>query len=108
MAPGGVMVPGTSNGFLLRRKNCATFVPSAITRFAAFGSNVLKSAGEPPLSSRQLFAGLLRHHVGGVPVGPVCIALPDALLVLAVGSFRTPKGARQIGRRSEIRRRGVD
>src|SRR6267378_4318853 len=60
-------------------------------------------------SLRRLFAGLLRHHVLGVPVGPVLVALPPgALLVLAVGGLGTPKCARQIVHRSESRRRGVD
>ena len=40
--------------------------------------------------------------------GQFAIALPDALLVLAVGGLRTPKRARQIVRRCEGRRRGVD
>ena len=35
-------------------------------------------------------------------------AFADALLVLAVGGHRTPKRARQIARRIERRRRGVD
>jgi hypothetical protein len=34
---------------------------------------------------RKHFAGLLGHHARGVPVGPVRVGLPDALLVLAVG-----------------------
>src|SRR5580704_18364066 len=54
-------------------------------------------------SLRQLFAGLLRHHVGGVPVWPIRVALPRALLVLAVGGLRTPKCARQIVRRSHFK-----
>ena len=44
----------------------------------------------------QFCPGLLRYHVSGVPVGPVRVALPGALLVLAVGGLRTPKRARQI------------
>ena len=65
-----------------------------------------------PLSSlqlrRQFPAGLLRHHVRGVPVGPVLVALPGALLVLAVGGLRTPKRARQIACRGECRLGEVD
>ena len=58
---------------------------------------------------RQLRAGLFGDHVLGVPIGPVRVALPSgAFLVLAVRGFRTPKRARQIARRSERRRRGVD
>ena len=58
---------------------------------------------------RRLFAGLLACHVFGVAVRPVLVALPaGALLVLAVGRSRTPKCARQIARRREGRRRGVD
>src|SRR5580658_3293617 len=60
------------------------------------------------LSLRQLFAGLLRHHVRGVPLGPVLIALPGALLVLAVGGRRTPERARQIVRRSVGSLAGID
>src|SRR5437868_2683401 len=56
----------------------------------------------------QLFAGLLRYHVGGVPVWPVRIALARALLVLAVGCLRTPECAGEIGRRCEGRAGGVD
>jgi len=40
-------------------------------------------------------AGLLSHHVGGVPVWPIRVAVPDALLVLAVGGLRTPKRIRE-------------
>jgi hypothetical protein len=40
----------------------------------------------PNFSKWQRFAGLLRHHVLGVPVGPVLVALASvALLMLAVG-----------------------
>jgi len=46
----------------------------------------------------QLCAGLLCHHVSGVPVWPIRIALAGALLMLAVGGFRAPKRARQIVR----------
>ena len=53
------------------------------------------------VSLRQLLAGLLRHHILGVPVGPVRVALAGALLVLAVGGLRTPKRARQIARGAE-------
>ena len=42
-------------------------------------------------SRRQLRPGVLRHHVRGVPVGPVRVALPGALLVFAVGGLCTPK-----------------
>src|SRR5262245_55878411 len=57
---------------------------------------------------RQLGPSLLRHHVRGIPFGPVLVALPSALFVLSVGSFCTPKRARQIVGRREGRRRGVD
>src|ERR1700692_4518427 len=59
-------------------------------------------------SLRQLFARLLRHHVGGVPVWPVRVALPGALLVLALGCPASPKRARQIVRRCEGCRRVLD
>jgi hypothetical protein len=36
------------------------------------------------LSLRQLFAGLLTHHVFGVPSGPVRICLANALLMITV------------------------
>src|SRR6266436_9965050 len=60
------------------------------------------------LSLRQLFAGLLAHHVLGVPVRPVRVGLPRPRLVLPVRGRRTPKRARQIVRRRKGRRRGVD
>jgi len=41
------------------------------------------------VSLRQLFGGLRRHHVRGIPLGPVLLALPSALLVLAVDGLRT-------------------
>jgi len=59
-------------------------------------------------SLRQLFAGLLSHHVGGVPVWPVCVALPNALLMLAVSGLRTPKCARQVACGAEGGRAGFD
>jgi len=53
-------------------------------------------------------AGLLAHHVLGVPVGPVFVTLAaGALFVLAVCGRRTPKRARQIVRRRESRGRRV-
>ena len=42
----------------------------------------------------QFCPGLLRHHVCGIPVGPILVAFPDAFLVLAMGSLRTAKRAR--------------
>jgi hypothetical protein len=59
-------------------------------------------------SLRQLFAGLLSHHVGGVPVWPIRIALPDALLVLAVGGLGAPKRARHVACGAEGSRAGLD
>src|SRR4029434_5376329 len=52
-------------------------------------------------SLRQLFAGLLLHHVLGIPLRPVRIALPGALLVLAMCGLRTPQRTRQIRRGCE-------
>lgn len=66
------------------------------------------TASDAPCLLGQLFARLLRHHVGCVPFCPVRVALPGALLVLTVGSLRAPKRARQIVRRCEGRRRCVD
>src|ERR1043166_2711203 len=58
---------------------------------------------------RCLRAGLLRHHVRRVPVGPVFVALPaGALFVLAVRDRRTAHCARQIVRRRKSRRRRVN
>src|SRR5262249_55236858 len=59
-------------------------------------------------SQRQLCAGLLRHHVGRVPVRPVRVALTGAPLMLAVGSFRAPHRACQTRRRREYHLGGVD
>ena len=53
------------------------------------------------LSLRQLLAGLLRYHVGGVPVGPVCVVLPDVLFMLTVGRRRSAKCASQIVHRGK-------
>ena len=52
---------------------------------------------------RQLPAGLLRHHVLGVPVGRVRIADTGPPLVLAVRGFRTSHRSRQAGHRIEHR-----
>jgi hypothetical protein len=59
-------------------------------------------------SFRQFLAGLLAHHVLGVPIWPVRVGLPDALLVLAVRGRGAPKCARQVVRRGKGRRRRVD
>src|ERR1700735_4617485 len=59
-------------------------------------------------SLRQVFAGLLAHHVFGVPVGPVRIGGADAFLVLAVSGGSATHGVGQILRRSERRRRLVN
>jgi len=45
-------------------------------------------------SLRQFLAGLLRHHVLGVPGGPVRVALAGPLFVLAVSGLGPPKRAR--------------
>src|SRR5580658_2452690 len=47
-------------------------------------------------STRKLFAGLLPHHVLGVPIGPILICCADALLVLAMSGGGAPKRARQV------------
>jgi len=51
---------------------------------------------------------LLAHQVLGVPVRPVVVGLSDPRLVLTVRGRRTPQRARQIARRREVRRCGVD
>ncbi len=51
---------------------------------------------------------LLRHHVLGVPVGPVRISRADALLMLTVGGRRAPHRARQVARRPKRRRGSVE
>src|SRR5580704_2662429 len=56
---------------------------------------------------RQLRPGLLRHHIFGVPVGPVRIGGADELLVLAVRDRGTAHCVRQIVPRREGRRRRV-
>src|SRR5271154_2071813 len=45
---------------------------------------------------RQLPAGLLRHHVSGIPAVPIRIGSADALLVFAVRSLGAPHRVRQI------------
>jgi hypothetical protein len=47
-------------------------------------------------SGRQGRPGLLRHHVRGVPTGPVRVPLAGALLVLSVGRFRPPERLGQV------------
>src|SRR5256885_8818044 len=59
-------------------------------------------------SRRQLRSRLLGRHVRGVPIGPVRVALAEALLVLAVGSLGTPHRARQVAYGAERRHTGVD
>src|SRR5215831_16335694 len=56
----------------------------------------------------QFLARLLRHHVRGVPVGPVRVALSGAFLVLAMGGLRTPKRTRQVRLGCECRPCRVD
>src|ERR1700730_11763970 len=58
-------------------------------------------------SLRQLRPSLLRHHVLGVPVGPVRVRRANALLMLSVRHRRAPHRVRQVVRRSEARRRGI-
>src|SRR5271167_1365521 len=57
---------------------------------------------------QQLCPSLLRHHVLGVPVRPVLISLAESLLMLSVGSLRTPKRARQVACGAERSRSRVD
>src|SRR5215204_1051961 len=60
-------------------------------------------------SRRQRLAGLLRHHVLGIPGRPILIApAAHARLVLAVGDRRAPHRARQIRCGGEVRRVRVD
>jgi len=59
-------------------------------------------------SRRQLASRLLGHHVRGVPVRPVLVALTGPGFMLAMGSVRAPERAREVTRRRPRRRRGVD
>src|SRR5580765_2991774 len=78
----------------------------SITRFPMCLAR-LRSSRSPSL--RQLFAGLLRHHVRGVPIRPVLVALAaGAGFVLAVRLRCAAHRVRQIFRRSEGRRCGVN
>ena len=56
----------------------------------------------------QLCPGLLRHHVRGIPLGPVLVRLAGALLVLAVGGSRPPERAFQVRPGRKRRFGGVD
>src|SRR5437016_5692813 len=64
---------------------------------------------------RQITPGLLRHHVGGVPGGPVLVLArpvkevrtPRALLALDMGSLGSPERVFQVFRGRERRFRGV-
>src|SRR5271166_1697360 len=58
-------------------------------------------------SLRQLGPCLLRRHIRCVPVRPIRVALPAALLVIAVGGCCAPDGACQIVCRTKGRRRRV-
>jgi hypothetical protein len=87
---------------------CGAHASSRNSRSRASTSRRERCRSRRSRSLRQLFAGLFRHHVRGIPVCPVHIVLSCALLVLAVGSLRTPKRARQIVRRCEGRRRRVN
>ena len=57
-------------------------------------------AGAMSVPAKSFIAATLcrtaQPHVLGVPVRPVRVALPNALLVLAVSGLRTPKRARQV------------
>src|SRR5215207_8472618 len=56
----------------------------------------------------QFSAGLLCHHVLGVPARPVRVPLANARLMRAVCGLRATKGARQIACRGERGRVRVD
>src|SRR5580700_4198638 len=56
----------------------------------------------------RLGPDLFRRDVRCVPVRPVRVALPDALLELAMGGCGAPNRARQIVCRRKGRRRGID
>src|SRR5258706_2627099 len=71
---------------------------------AAPGADFTTNSG----SCRQFRAGLFRHHVRGVPVGPVRVCSADPILMLAVRDRRAPHRARQIRHRGEARRVRVD
>src|SRR5262249_38959021 len=83
---------------------CQTFYPLSQTKPKLAGAR-----HSSPLR-RQPRPSLLRHHVCGVPLGPVFVALSPqyVFFVLSVGSFCTPKRARQIVGRCKGRRRRVD
>src|SRR5262249_3605175 len=49
----------------------------------------------------QLRPGLLADHILGIPAGPVHVALPGPLLVLAMRGLRTAECAREVGHRGE-------
>src|ERR1044071_2384092 len=51
---------------------------------------------------------LLSRHVFGVPIGPVGVALAEALFVLAVGSLGTPHRASQVICRAERSHASID
>src|SRR6185369_515826 len=73
----------------LSRSIIATVMPAAANRSARDGPAwpvpmmIASKCRVIDCSLWQRFAGLLVHHVLGVPVGPVCITLPRALFVLA-------------------------
>src|SRR6185295_7461938 len=56
-----------------------------------------------PRSCRKRCADLLRHHVRGVPVGPIRVGLTGELLVLTVGDGCAPHRICEIFRGEELR-----
>jgi GntR family transcriptional regulator len=56
-----------------------------------------RGRGEPAdVSGRRLFAGLLAHHVLGIPVRPVRVSMADPRLMLPVRGRRPPHGLGQV------------
>jgi hypothetical protein len=73
-----------------------------------FSNRLYSGSFTPAALLRQLHPAGLRRHVRGIPLGPVCILLPDAFLMLAVGCRRTSHGAGHVTYRAERSRTGVN
>ena len=99
------LVNSVSEWYRPRQGDDGAVVADAIRTLAFDGLRNL--LGQPRLF-RQFCPGLLRHHVPGVPVGPVRIGRPDALFVLAMGDRRAPHRVSKVARGVIRRRRRID
>src|SRR5271169_2410916 len=94
--------PGTFKAYL----SCSAATPKPTrpesakartrTTRTIFGCLIFRSSFHTTCLLRKFAAGLLRDHVGSVPVGPVVIAGAQTFLVFAVGGFSAAHGVGEI------------